>query len=298
MAEPAGGSPPGVGHGALAVLLDALDLEPLEADLFRGKTPPTRLVRIFGGQVAAQALVAAQRTVPGKHVHSLHAYFLRAGDPSGPVVYEVDRIRDGRSYATRRVVGIQAGKAIFNLQASFKHPEPGYERQLPFPGEVGSDPGALPRWRAPWADDEDPGDAPPPSLPFELRMAPPSGGYTRLMWFRTVGPLPEDPTLQQCVAAYASDLTLLSVALEAYAAERIAGGRPMADEESPSFLASLDHAMWFHRPFRVDDWMLYAQRSPSSGDGRGLCEGHMFSLDGRLAITVVQEGALRPPRTG
>jgi acyl-CoA thioesterase-2 len=273
--EPAEGGP-------LGVLLDTLDLEEIDSDLFRGKTPPTRLQRIFGGQVAAQALVAAQRTVPDRLVHSLHAYFLRAGDPTRSVVYEVDRIRDGRSYVTRRVVGVQGGRAIFNLQASFHAEEPGYDHQIPFP--AAAEPESLPRWR-PLGDGEDDDDsAPGPGVPFELREAPTVDGYVRLLWLRTVGPLPEDPMLQRCVAAYASDLTLIGAAITA------AGADP-----APSFVASLDHAMWFHRPFRVDRWMLYAQSCPSTGDGRGLAVGQLFAEDGRLAITVVQEGAMRPP---
>ncbi len=287
----------GVVPAPLAVLLDTLDLETIDRKLFRGKTPPTRLQRIFGGQVAAQALVAAHRSVPDKTVHSLHAYFLRAGDPAAPVVYEVDPIRDGRSYATRRVVGVQDGRAIFNLQASFKLAEPGYDRQVPFPDGV-AEPATLPSWRGFGIDEaaED-GDRqlPPPSFPFELRMAPPLGGHDRLLWFRTLGPLRDDPTLHACVAAYASDLTLLSVPIEAFARQEAAAGRMM---DPPSFVASLDHAMWFHRPFRVDRWMLYAQSSPSSGDGRGLCLGQMFTAEGSLAITVVQEGAIRPPLAG
>jgi len=285
----------GEATGPLAVLLDTLDLEAIDRNLFRGKTPPTRLQRIFGGQVAAQALVAAGRSVVGKTVHSLHAYFLRAGDPAASVVYEVDPIRDGRSYATRRVVGVQDGRAIFNLQVSFKVAEPGYDRQAPFPDGV-ADPASLPTWRRFGFDDrgdDDPDALPPPSFPFELRLSPPAGGYDRLIWWRTLGALPEDPTLHACVAAYASDLTLLSVPIEAYAREAAAAGRVF---EPPAFVASLDHAMWFHRPLRVDRWMLYAQSSPSSGDGRGLCLGRMFGIDRSLAITVVQEGAIRPPR--
>jgi len=264
-------------------LLDTLDLEMIERDLFRGKTPPSSLQRIFGGQVAAQALVAAQRTVPDRAVHSLHAYFLRPGDPAAPVLYEVDRIRDGRTYATRRVVGVQRGRAIFNLQASFHRDEPGYDRQIPFPvGAVG--PAGLPPWR-PSQVPTDGAGAPSPWMPFDLRVAPPVPGYQRLLWFRTVGPVGEDRMLQRCVAAYASDLTLLGAVVEA------AG----ASETPPAFVASLDHAMWFHRPFRVDRWMLYAQSSPSSGDGRGLAIGQMFAEEGHLVATVVQEGAVRPP---
>jgi acyl-CoA thioesterase-2 len=270
---------------ALALLLDTLDLETIDRDIFRGKSPPTRLQRVFGGQVAGQALVAAQRTVPDRMVHSLHAYFLRPGQPAQPIVYEVDRIRDGRSYTTRRVVAIQNGKAIFNLQASFQVEEDGYEHQLPMPA-VDVEPGSLPDWHHRF-EEADPHEAKAesgPSLPFEMRWAPPSGGYDRLLWLRTVGRLSDDPTLHCSVAAYASDLTLLSVAYEPQ-------GPAMT---KPSFIASLDHAMWFHRPFRADEWMLYAQAAPSTGAGRGLTRGELFTRDGRLAVSVVQEGALRP----
>jgi acyl-CoA thioesterase-2 len=180
------------------------------------------------------------------------------------------------------VVGIQNGRAIFNLQASFQVDEPGYEHQLATPAD-GTDPAAFPEWHhrfEPSDDNPDPG----PSLPFEIRSAPPAGGYDRLLWLRTVDRLADDPTLHCSVAAYASDLTLLSVAYEPQ-------GPSMP---RPSFVASLDHAMWFHRPFRVDEWMLYAQATPSTGAGRGLTRGEMFTCDGRLAVSVVQEIALRP----
>ena len=275
---PVGGGP---ATDALAVLLGALDLEQIDRDIFRGACTPTRLPRTFGGQVAAQALVAAQRTVPRRAAHSLHAYFLRPGDPDAPVVYEVDRIRDGRSYATRRVVGIQHGRAIFNLQASFQVDEPGLDHQLPMPA-VAADPGELPRWESPFRHD-DSRTGPIPELPFELRLDEPGDGYDRLLWFRTVAPIAPDPTLHRCVAAYASDLTLVTVAL-----------LPSGFADRPSFLASLDHAMWFHRPFRVDEWLLYAQLSPSASGGRGLTQGRLFTQDGRLAVSVVQEGAIRP----
>ena len=272
----------GVSSDPLAVLLDTLDLESIDRDIFRGKTPPTRLQRVFGGQVASQALVAAQRTVPGRLVHSLHAYFLRPGMPQRPIVYEVDRIRDGRSYTTRRVVAIQDGRAIFNLQASFQVEEEGYEHQLTAPGG-GVDPGTLPEWQHRFFLPDESAD-PAPSVPFEIRWAPPSGGYDRLLWLRTVGRLADDPMLHRSVAAYASDLTLLSVAYEPQGPTMV----------KPSFVASLDHAMWFHRPFRVDEWMLYAQATPSTGAGRGLTRGELFTRAGVLAVSVVQEVALRP----
>jgi acyl-CoA thioesterase-2 len=273
---------PGTDAAGLEILLEMLDLETIERDIFRGKSPPTRLQRVFGGQVAAQALVAAQRTVPDRLVHSLHAYFLRPGQPERPIIYEVDRIRDGRSYTTRRVLGIQNGKAIFNLQASFQVDEEGYEHQLMMPEEL-ADPASLPEWQHRFGPEDDRG-RPGPSVPFELRLAPPAGGYHRLLWLRTVGRLSDDPILHRCVIAYASDLTLLSVTLEPHG----------PSTPRPSFVASLDHAMWFHRPFRADEWMLYAQSAPSTGGGRGLAEGRLFNRDGRLAVSVVQEAALRP----
>jgi acyl-CoA thioesterase-2 len=262
-------------------LLDTLDIETIDRDIFRGEGPPEVRLRVFGGQVASQALVAAQRTVPDRLVHSLHAYFLRSGQTDLPIVYEVDRIRDGRSYTTRRVVGIQSGKAIFNLQASFHVEEKGYEHQLPVPGDL-TDPDTLPEWeRESWSANN---PTPGPGVPFELRRAPASGGYDRLIWLRTRGRLPDDPMLHRFVLVYASDLTLLSVALEPQG----------PDIPQPSFAASLDHAMWFHRPFRIDEWMLYAQSSPSSGGGRGLTRGDLFTRDGHLAVSVMQEAAIRP----
>jgi acyl-CoA thioesterase-2 len=266
----------------MAVLLDTLDLEQIDRDIFRGYTPPSWLKRTFGGQVAAQALVAAIRTVPDQTVHSLHAYFLRPGQIEVPIVYEVDRIRDGRSYTTRRVVGLQGGKAIFNLQASFQVEESGYEYQLPMPPAAAGDPSVLRKWGPRFAV---PGNEvqPPPGMPFELRLDEPVAGYERLLWFRTTEAVVDDANLHRCIAAYASDLTLLSVALE-----------PLDITAPPNFVASLDHAMWFHRSFRVDDWLLYAQTAASVTGGRGLAEGRIFTRDGRMVVSVVQEGALRP----
>ena len=259
-----------------------LDLEQIEDNVFRGVSPAEPQMRVFGGQVAAQALVASIRTVPDKVVHSLHAYFLRPGDPQRPIVYEVDRIRDGRSYATRRVVGIQHGKAIFNLQASFHvQDEEGYEHQMPLPADV-TEPDLVPQTEA-----GDPGQLENflwKVRPIMVRAAAPSSPYRRLVWFRANGTLPDDLTLHQCVAAYASDLTLLGATL-------LAHGFP---DERPGFMASLDHAMWFHRPFRADEWLLYEQTSPSATHGRGLAMGQIYTVDGRLAMSVVQEGAIRP----
>lgn len=262
-----------------------LDLEQIELNVFRGISPTEPQMRVFGGQVAAQALVAAIRTVPDKAVHSLHAYFLRPGDPQWPIVYEVDRIRDGRSYATRRVVGIQHGQAIFNLQASFHETEVGYEHQMPMPLDA-EPPESLPQREA-W-DDESRETFLWKVRPIIVRAAEPSSPYRRLVWLRANGDLPDDLTIHQCVAAYASDLTLLGTTM-------LAHGYP---DERPGFMASLDHAMWFHRPFRADEWLLYEQTSPSATEGRGLAIGQMFTADGRLAMSVVQEGAIRPARPG
>jgi len=262
-----------------------LDLEQIELNVFRGVSPTEPQMRVFGGQVAAQALVAAITTVPAKTVHSLHAYFLRSGDPSRPIVYEVDRIRDGRSYATRRVVGIQHGKAIFNLQASFHVQEDGYEHQMPMPPDV-TPPESVPLSET--LDPEQLEDFLWKVRPIIVRAAQPSSPYRRLVWFRANGDLPDDLTIHQCVAAYASDLTLLSATLLAHDYPDV----------RPGFMASLDHAMWFHRPFRADEWLLYEQISPSASNGRGLAVGQIYTAEGRLAMTVVQEGAIRPPKEG
>jgi len=279
---------------AVDALVKLLDLEPIEVNLFRGVSPDEERQRVFGGQVAGQALVAAARTVePGRSVHSLHAYFLRPGDPTVPILYEVDRIRDGRSFTTRRVVAIQHGKAIFNLQASFQVPEAGLEHQEPMP------------------------DAPPPEEleDFATRMAPYKeqfGAYFdrprpidmryvdwnppdrrdplppfQRVWLRAAGTLPDDPVLHACVLTYASDMTLLDTALLPHGGSWGAAGL---------FMACLDHAMWLHRPFRADEWLLYSQDTPSASEGRGLGRGSIFTSDGHLAVTVVQEGLIRVTR--
>lgn len=278
------GTPDDVEATPMARLGAILDLEQIELNVFRGVSPTEPQMRVFGGQVAAQALVASIRTVPDKVVHSLHAYFLRSGDPQRPIVYEVDRIRDGRSYATRRVVGIQHGKAIFNLQASFHVPdEEGYEHQMPMPADA-TEPDLVPLTKT-W-DPEQLENFLWKVRPIMVRAAAPSSPYRRLVWFRANGTLPDDLTLHRCVAAYASDLTLLGTTL-------LAHGYP---DERPGFMASLDHAMWFHRPFRADEWLLYEQTSPSATHGRGLAMGQIYTAEGRLAMSVVQEGAIRPAR--
>jgi acyl-CoA thioesterase-2 len=283
-----------VTQDAVDALVELLDLEPIEVNIFRGISPDEDRQRIFGGQVAGQALVAAARTVePERRVHSLHAYFLRAGDPRVPVLYEVDRLRDGGSFTTRRVAAIQHGKVIFNLSASFQVPEDGFDHAFAMP-EVPA-PDDLPTMRerltgaglevAAWLDRPRPIDirhvdwpAPDGSRPAEPRQN---------VWLRANGRLPDDPILHTIVLTYASDMTLLDTAT-------LPHGGSWFD---PSvFMASLDHAMWFHRPFRADDWLLYAQDSPTATGGRGLSRGLVFTRDGTLVATVMQEGLIRKGR--
>jgi acyl-CoA thioesterase-2 len=261
---------------SLQALLRLLDLEQIEEDLFRGAAPETSLQRVFGGQVAGQALVAAGRTVAAsRSVHSLHAYFLRPGDPTRPIVYEVDRSRDGRSFTTRRVVAIQHGRAIFTMSASFQTPEDGIEHQVALPGSV--DPETLPALEGPearaWSS-------------IDLRFVPRStdNPMGQQVWLRAAEPLPDDPLTQVCVLAYASDLTLLSSTIRPHDIHRW---------DTKLRMASLDHAMWFHRPFRADEWLLYDQMSPTAAGGRGLASGRIFTREGALVASVVQEGLVR-----
>ncbi|HET9691260.1 MAG TPA: acyl-CoA thioesterase II [Acidimicrobiales bacterium] len=286
--SPGPGDPPdgAASPSPLERLLELLDLEDVEVNVFRGFSPPETKLRVFGGQVAAQALVAAVRTVGSEHgVHSLHAYFLRAGDPARPIVYDVDRIRDGRSYVTRRVVGIQGGRAIFNLQASFHRPEPaGYEHQVPMPDVPG------PEAAAPRDESQLPPEAQVDFLhsvrPIVALELPVTDPYRRRVWMRANGTMGDDPVLHTCVFTYMSDLTLLGATV----APHLAAG------ERPAMMASLDHAMWFHRPFRADEWLLYDQQSASATGGRGMARGRVYTRDGVLAASVAQEGVIRPPR--
>ena len=278
---------------ALQALIDLLDLEPIEVNIFRGVSPDEDRQRVFGGQVAGQALVAAARTVDPEHrsVNSLHAYFLRSGDPTIPILYDVDRIRDGKSFTTRRVVAIQHGKAIFNLSASFHVQEEGMDHQMPFPEEV-PDPETLPTFKermAPFA--EQLGDWYHRPRPIDTRHVDwtpnerkkPLPPY-QSVWFRADGRLPDDPLLHTCVVTYASDLTLLDTTL-------LPHGGTGPDERL--MMASLDHAMWFHRPFRADEWLLYVQDTPSTSDARGLARGLIYTEDGDLVVSVTQEGLIR-----
>ena len=284
--------PPDARHDqqALDDLVDLLDLEPIEVNIFRGRSPDEKRQRVFGGQVAGQALVAAGRTVERGNVHSLHAYFLRPGDPTVPIIYEVDRIRDGRSFTTRRVVAIQHGKAIFNLSASFHADEPGLDHQLPTPAV--DPPDDLPTFKERMARfKEQLGEWYTRPRPIDLRYvgdpwriaADEGRSNEQQVWFRADGRLPDDPLLHVCVVAYASDMTLLDSVLLAHGVKF----------EEDVMVASLDHAMWFHRPFRADEWLLYDLMSPSASGGRGLGEGRIYRADGTLVVSVVQEGLVR-----
>jgi acyl-CoA thioesterase-2 len=280
---------------ALDGLLSILDLEPLEENLFRGRSPQEGWQRVYGGQVLGQALVAAVRTVPPERVaHSLHAYFLLAGDPSRPIVYNVERVRDGGSFSTRRVTAIQHGRAMFVMSVSFHKEEPGLDHQnampkVPPPEELPSEQqlkdqliAQLPEnMRSYWERER----------PIEMRPVDVSRYLARqkrtpmqCTWMRASGHLPDAFPLHQCVLAYASDFTLLDTAL-------IAHGKLMFDKDMQ--LASLDHALWFHRPFRADDWLLYAQDSPSASGARGFCRGSIFTRAGVLIASVSQEGLVR-----
>ncbi|HEX2316360.1 MAG TPA: acyl-CoA thioesterase II [Thermomonospora sp.] len=280
---------------ALKGLLDLLDLEQIENDIFRGRSPQDRQQRVFGGQVAGQALVAAGRTVPvNRVVHSLHAYFVRPGDPLVPIVYTVDRIRDGRSFTTRRVVAVQHGKAIFTLSASFQIPEDGPAHLAPMPDAP--PPESLPTGRDRLAAifGDEIADGLTRRRPFDIRHATPLtweaakdpslASPESKVWLRVDGDLPDDPMLHICLMTYASDMTLLDTVL-------LNHGLAWGDKRTMG--ASLDHAMWFHGPFRADRWLLYAQDTPFAGGARGLARGQVFTEDGRLVVSVMQEGLVR-----
>jgi acyl-CoA thioesterase-2 len=282
---------------AVADLLALLDLEPLEVNLFRGRSPQSGWQRVFGGQVIGQALVAAVRTVEGRVPHSMHAYFLLAGDPKVPIIYEVERIRDGKSFTTRRVLAIQHGHPIFSMSVSFHNAEEGLNHQanmpdVPAPDALTNEAEMRERFAA---------MMPEPvkryyerERPIELRPVE----YGRYLgekladgkfhvWIRATGRLPDDPAIHQCVLAYASDLTLLDTAL-------VPHGRTLFEKEFMA--ASLDHALWIHRPFRADDWLLYAQDTPNLCGSRGFSRGLIFARDGTLVASVAQEGLVRVRR--
>jgi acyl-CoA thioesterase-2 len=284
---------------ALGALLSLLDLEQLEVNLFRGHSLPTGFTRVYGGQVLAQSVVAAQRTVAEhRSMHSMHAYFLLAGDPKAPIIYEVERVRDGGSFTTRRVKAVQHGQAIFVMSASFHKQETSFDHQISMPKVPG--PEDLPsedQLRQALITNL------PENLktylmrerPIEMRVveveryrARAPGEPAQHVWVRTNGRLPDDPQIHQCVLAYASDFTLLDTAL-------VAHGKLMFDTDVQ--LASLDHAMWIHRPFRTDEWLLYAQDSPSASGARGFARGNVFSRDGTLVASTAQEGLMRQRET-
>jgi len=280
---------------AVEDLIQILNLEKIEENLFRGHSPDESWQRVFGGQVIGQALVAAYRTVEERVCHSLHGYFIRPGDPKVPIVYEVDRARDGRSFTTRRVVGIQHGKQIFNLAASFQVPEKGFEHQASMP------------------DVPQPEDLPneldlrqavlsqlPPDIakhfarprPIEIRPVNPQKYInpepmeaTQYVWFRARKAIEEGNfALNQCIMAYASDMTLLDTCIRPHGVSWLSGKLQSA---------SLDHAMWFHAPFQADEWLLYAMDSPSASGARGFNRGSIFTQDGLLVASVAQEGLIR-----
>lgn len=282
---------------AVANLLAILDLERLEVNLFRGHSPQVGMKRVFGGQVLGQALVAATRTVEGVLPHSLHAYFLLGGDPAVPIIYDVDRIRDGKSFTTRRVVAIQHGRAIFSMSVSFHNDEEGLEHQMtkpdvPLPDQLPSDieikqqilPELPEAVRNYYLRDR----------PIELRpvdfgryAGKPQPDNRFNIWMRTTAPLPDDPAIHRCALAYASDMTILDTAL-------LPHQRSIFDRNIMG--ASLDHAVWFHRPFRADQWLLYSQDSPNSHGSRGFGRGLIFAADGTLVASVAQEGLMRERR--
>ncbi|WP_334147529.1 acyl-CoA thioesterase II [Hyphomicrobium sp.] len=284
---------------ALAGLMEVLDLERLEVNLFRGISPQNGWQRVYGGQVLGQALVAAGRTVDEpRTAHSLHGYFLLAGDPTHPILYEVERIRDGSSFTTRRVKAIQHGRPIFAMSVSFQKDEEGFAHGAAMPDVP--PPEALPSAAERVAELIDALPADMRSYwqrenPIELRPVDVSRYLSREphppvqhIWLKANGRLPDDPRLHQCVLAYASDFTLLDTAL-------IAHGKLLFDRDIQ--LASLDHALWLHRPVRADEWLLYSQDSPSASGARGFCRGSFFTRDGELVASTAQEGLIRKRAT-
>jgi len=284
---------------ALETLIATLTLEPLEDNLFRGPRASEGWQRIYGGLVLGQSLTAAALTVDSSRpIHSLHGYFLLAGDPEREIIYDVERIRDGGSFTTRRVRAVQHGRAIFSMSASFHKAEEGFDHQATMPD-------APPPESLPSAKDLMSGVMAnlPENMrgywqrqhPIDVRIIDASRYVTRkprtatqAVWLRADGSLPDSPHLHQAILAYASDFTLLDTAL-------IAHGKVLFDRDIQ--LASLDHAMWFHRPFRADDWLLYVQDSPSASGARGYCRGSIFDRQGRLVASTVQEGLMRPRET-
>lgn len=278
----------------VANLLEVLNLEQLDTDRFLGRTQFMPHGRVFGGQVLAQALVAANLTVEGRTAHSLHGYFLRPGDINEPIEFEVDRLRDGRSFSSRRVQALQFGKPIFSMITSYQESQPGLEHSVAMPD------GLIAPEQLPSAADLLSGINHPSAeywakaRPFDLRHVEPAiylapaknASNSQSVWFRALETLPDDPALHQVALAYASDYTILESVYRRH-------GLSWANRGLRT--ASLDHAIWFHGPARVDQWLLYQQSSPAAQGGRGLCQGHIFTQDGELVATVAQEGMIRVP---
>jgi acyl-CoA thioesterase-2 len=281
----------------LKTLLSLLDLETIEVNVFRGRSMHTGGRGVFGGQVVGQALVAAERTVEGPVPHSLHGYFLLPGDGAAPILYQVERIRDGRSFCTRRVQAVQHGRIIFSMIASFQVAEPGFEHaapmpEVPPPESLASSAELWELWLA------EAGAAQPhvaeslggiraiefrpvaPESPFRPTPREPRQAF----WFRAAHRLGDEPQLHRCLLAYASDYVLLGTALRPHGRSWVQGD---------TFMASIDHALWFHRAARVDEWLLYAMESPAAQMARGLARGLIFDRAGRLVASVAQEGVIR-----
>lgn len=277
-------------------IVSLLDLEQIDDNIFRGFSPQTGLRQVYGGQAIAQALVATQRTTPPDRIaHSLHAYFILAGDPRIPIIFEVERVRDGKSFTTRRCAAIQRSRVIFSMEVSFQLQEDGFEHaesmpDVPHPDDLSSASALAERFHT---------FLPKAALdyikgthPIDVRVVNPDAYLSRkkvapaqqLIWFRALRHVPHDFAIHQALLAYLSDMTLLNTAL-------VPHGRLIFDDDLQ--VASLDHALWFHRPFRIDEWMLYVQKSSSASGGRGLTSGQLFTLDGRLAASVAQEGLIR-----
>ena len=276
-------------------LIHILDLEEIEKNHYRATSPDEGWQRVYGGQVIGQALVAASRTVAeDRRAHSLHGYFLRPGDTTIPILYTVDRIRDGRSFTTRRVVAVQHGQAIFNMSISFQVAEDGFDHQLPMPEAPLPDRLKDEReLRQAWLEKvpEEYADAFANERPIEIRPVDPQDAFHpekrpphQMCWMKARDPLPDDPRLHQCVLAYLSDWSLLDTATLPHA---------VSFTQSNMQVASLDHAMWFHRPFRADEWLLYVQDSPSASGARGLNRGLIYDRNGILVASAAQEGLIR-----
>lgn len=285
---------------ALDNLLNTFNLERIERNIYRGVSPKVGWQRVFGGHVICQALLAAQETVDKeRHVHSMHGYFMRPGDPENPIIYNVDRIRDGGSFTTRRVVAIQHGEAIFSMSLSFQKHEKGLEHQIdmpdvPLPDELPSEKELIAKLSDKLSDDVR--EYWTRDRPIELRAVDMTHYFSskkldpfQNVWMRTYGKGPKDQSIQNALLAYASDMTLLDTSLFAH-------GKVVADPNLQ--VASLDHSMWFHQPFDMSEWHLYSQDSPRSAGGRGLSRGSIYNLKGELVASCAQEGLIRPRKYG